>query len=162
MEAGSATTVHLQSLSANIFPPAVTTVYRQRNEPAKGWSRRGQRLNMTFDTCLWSCSVFATDSYMLRVVIFVMWRTVSGSDMAEQLPLVDKLQPGSCCSFCAPFCAPPVCPSVLVHQFLLPRGSGAPPHFVPTTRLDFHVLGGTSSAHPSEPQTFSGGPKKQS
>lgn len=66
------------------------------------------------------------------------------------------------CVFCAPFCAPPACPSVPVHQFLLPQGNRAPLHFVPAMQLDFLVLGGTLSAHPSEPRTFSDGPKRDS
>lgn len=60
--------------------------------------------------------------------------------------------------FCAPFCVLPACPLVLVHRFLLPQGYGAPLHFVPARSLDFHVLGGTLSAHPVEPQIFSNGP----
>lgn len=66
------------------------------------------------------------------------------------------------CEFCVPFCAPPAFPSVLVHQFLLPLRNGAPVHFVPARSLDFHVLGGTLSAHPSEPQTSSNGPRRNS
>lgn len=61
--------------------------------------------------------------------------------------------------FCVPFCAPPACPSVLVRQFLLPLGNGAPARFVPARHPDFHVPGGTLSSHPLVPQTSSIGPR---
>lgn len=66
------------------------------------------------------------------------------------------------CVFNVPFYVPPVCPSVLVHRFLLPLENGAPVHFVPARHLNFHVLEGTWSAHPSEPQTSSDDPRRNS
>lgn len=66
-------------------------------------------------------------------------------------------------SKCAlPFCGHPACLLILVHQFLLLQGNGAPPHFVATRQQSFYVPEGTLSAHPLEPQTFSAGSRRNS